>query len=215
MTPRSWSEPLSEGAERRLARIADLGERSVSVVLFSALALRVGAQAAAKPWNLAILLPEGLVVLFMLLRRRPQAVSTRPWDWFVALAGTAGPMLVTPGGHPIATPAVSVGVILTGLVLSVWGKLTLRRSFGLAAANRGVVDTGAYGFVRHPIYAGYVISYVGFLLANLSARNLVIYAVAIALQVIRINAEEAVLGSDPRYAAFMSRVRWRLAPGLY
>ena len=46
------------------------------------------------------------------------------------------------------------------------GKLTLGRSFGLMPANRGVVSSGIYRFVRHPIYAGYLITHVAFLAAH-------------------------------------------------
>ncbi|HEY1449027.1 MAG TPA: methyltransferase [Caulobacteraceae bacterium] len=211
----SWNAPLSEALERRLGRVADLGERAISVVLYASLAVRVAAVSVRQPWELAILLPEGLVVVFMILRRRPTAVTTRPWDWLIALIGTASPMLVAPGGQSLIPPLLGVVVIFGGLGFSVWAKLSLRRSFGLAAANRGLVSTGAYGLVRHPIYAGYLLSDVGFLLMNPTARNLGLYALAVGLVLARIRAEERLLDLDPLYAAFKARVRYRLAPGLY
>jgi protein-S-isoprenylcysteine O-methyltransferase Ste14 len=210
-----WSRPLPERTERRLARLADLGERAFSVVLFAGLAVRVVADIAQRPGNAAILVSEGTVVLFMLLRRRPLTVTTRPLDWLAALLGTAAPMLIRPGGHALAPPAIGLGLILTGFGLAMWGKLTLRRSFGLAAANRGVVASGAYNVVRHPIYAGYLLTYVGFFLNNPTVWNAALYGVTLGLIVVRIGAEENVLRLDPLYAAFMSRVRYRVAPGLY
>jgi protein-S-isoprenylcysteine O-methyltransferase Ste14 len=210
-----WSRPLPERTERRLARLADLGERAFSVVLFAGLAARVAAVVAERPANAAILLSEGMVVVFMVLRRRPLTVSTRPLDWLAALVGTAAPMLIRPGGHMLAPPAIGLGLILTGLILAIWGKLTLRRSFGLTAANRGVVASGAYNVVRHPIYAGYLLTYVGFFLNNPTLWNAALYGVTLGLIVVRIGAEENVLRLDPLYAAFMSRVRYRVAPGLY
>lgn len=210
-----WTDPLSDKAERRLARLADLGERTVTVILFSALALRIAPAAAHAPWNLAILLPEGLATAFMIARRRPINVSTRPLDWLVALVGVQTPLLVAPGGAPLVLPNLGVGVLLTGVFISIWGKLILRRSFGLAAAHRGLVDEGPYTLVRHPIYAGYVVSYVAFWLLNPTARNLAVYAVAIAMVVARIAAEERLLSSDPRYADFKGRTPWRLLPGVY
>jgi protein-S-isoprenylcysteine O-methyltransferase Ste14 len=195
--------------------VADLGERAISVVLYASLAVRVGAVAVRQPWELAILLPEGLVVAFMIARRRPTSVTTRPWDWLVALLGTASPMLVAPGGVSLISPWLGLALIFGGLGFSVWAKLSLRRSFGLAAANRGLVSSGAYGLVRHPIYAGYLLSDVGFLLMNPTARNLGLYLLAVGLAVARIRAEERLLSRDPLYAAFVAKVRYRLAPGLY
>jgi protein-S-isoprenylcysteine O-methyltransferase Ste14 len=91
----------------------------------------------------------------------------------------------------------------------------LRRSFGLAAANRGVVRGGPYRVVRHPIYLGYLCAHLGFLLNNPTWWNAGVYAVATAFQIYRILAEERVLGADPAYAEFRKQVRWRLAPGLF
>lgn len=211
-----WSAPLSGRLELRLARLADLGERAFSIVLFSGLALRMGMNAVRQPWNLVILLPEGLVVLFIVMRRRPSMVSARPWDWLIALAGTAGPMMVSAAKvPPLTAPAVGALVVFVGLGVSIWGKLCLRRSFGLAAANRGVVQSGAYTFVRHPIYSGYLITYVGFFLLNPNLWNGAIYLLVVALMVVRIRAEEIVLGEDPLYSAFVTRTRYRLAPGIY
>ena len=51
-----------------------------------------------------------------------------------------------------------VSVMVSGLVLHLYGKVCLARSFGLVAANRGVQRLGPYRVIRHPIYAGYVIT---------------------------------------------------------
>ena len=40
-------------------------------------------------------------------------------------------------------------------------KFSLARSFGLAPANRGVKSRGAYAFLRHPMYLGYVVEWIG------------------------------------------------------
>jgi protein-S-isoprenylcysteine O-methyltransferase Ste14 len=39
-------------------------------------------------------------------------------------------------------------------------------------ANRGVVSSGLYRLVRHPIYMGYLITHAGFLLANPTVWNI-------------------------------------------
>lgn len=212
------SAPLDETLERRLKLAIDLGERAFSVVMFTSLAVRFLPDLTTTPINGLVLFSEGLVVVFMLLRRTTQDISTRPFDWLIALVGTAAPLLVKPadpGMHALTPPALFFGLWLFGVLFSIWGKLTLRRSFGLAAANRGVVEGGPYVFVRHPIYAGYIVIYIASLLGNPQVWNAVLYASALAMIVIRVLAEERVLKADPAYAAFMGKVRYRLAPGLF
>ncbi len=206
---------LDPRLERGLKLAIDLGERAFSVLLFAAFAIRMSHAVALRPWDALILVSEGLVVVFIVIRRGATLLSVRPLDWLVALVGTAAPMLLRGGGHALAPPAVSFALMLTGLLISIWGKLILRRSFGLGAANRGVVHAGPYGVVRHPIYAGYILVYTGFLLDNPIGWNVSVLLIALASLVIRILAEEKVLAEDPAYAAFMTRVRFRLAPGVF
>lgn len=99
-----------------------------------------------------------------------------------------------------------------GLVVSVAAKLTLRRSFGLVAANRGVIVSGPYRLVRHPMYAGYLMIHVGYLLSGPNAWNVFIYALTTGLQIVRILAEERVLKADPLYQQLCLKVRYRLVP---
>lgn len=193
----------------------DLGERAFSLMLFASFALRMSHALVLRPWDGLIIVSEALVVVFMLTRRMAKDVSTKPLDWLVALLGTAAPMLVRPGGHPLTPPIFGMGLMLVGVLFTIWGKLVLRRGFGLAAANRGVVRTGAYRFVRHPIYAGYIVIYIGFFVLNPTPWNTAVYLSVATLLVLRILAEERVLVRDPAYAAFMAEVRYRLAPGLF
>jgi protein-S-isoprenylcysteine O-methyltransferase Ste14 len=46
------------------------------------------------------------------------------------------------------------------------GKVALGRSFGIAPANRGVGRPRPYGFVRHPIYSGYIVTHIAFAIAH-------------------------------------------------
>ena len=197
-----------------MKRALDLGERAFSILLFAALVARLAPGLASRPWNGLLLASEGLVVLFMVFRRRPELVSSRPLDWLAAFIGTA-PLLVQPGGQPLAPPAVGVFLIFFGLIVSIWAKVTLRGSFGLAAANRGLVGAGPYGLVRHPMYAGYLLTYAGFLLLNPLPWNAGVYLITASLLVYRVVAEERLLAEDADYLAFMGRVRYRLAPGLF
>ena len=78
-----------------------------------------------------------------------------------------------------------------------------------------MVDRGPYLFVRHPIYTGYLVTHLAFLAANPRPLNLAIIAIADSALVIRALLEERVLGRDPRYRSYCSRVGWHLVPRVF
>ncbi|WP_241025515.1 MULTISPECIES: methyltransferase [Burkholderia] len=106
-------------------------------------------------------------------------------------------------------------LLLCGIAFQLFAKLSLGRSFGLLPANRGVVSVGAYRFVRHPIYAAYLLSEIGFVLTNYSPRNAFMITSWMLLQIGRIYLEERVLSEDADYRAYKEKVRYRLIPGLF
>ena len=193
----------------------DIGERLFFLLLYAIFVKNLWHSLSSQPYNILALISEGLIVVFTIIRRDAQMVTTRPGDWLVALLGTALPLLVKAGGHPVAPLFVGSALMAFGLIFSFYAKLTLRRSFGLAAANRGVVNSGPYRVVRHPIYAGYILMYVGFLLNNPLVLNLFLYLVAIGLLILRVMAEEIVLTRDPHYLTLLDRVHYRLMPGVF
>ncbi|HEY3695380.1 isoprenylcysteine carboxylmethyltransferase family protein [Phenylobacterium sp.] len=209
------TNPVSPGTERLLLRLMDLGERAVMILLFAGLVIRFSHGLQLHPYNALAVVSEGFVVLFIVLRREAATVTTRPKDWAVAMLGTMLPLMVQPGGDLILPAAAGTALMFAGLSISVWAKLTLRRSFGVAAANRGVVDGGPYRFVRHPMYAGYLLVHIGFLLNNPLPWNAALYAVTLGCQIARILAEEKVLAQDAAYACVLQRVRYRLIPCLF
>lgn len=165
--------------------------------------------------SLAWIASEGLVVALFVIRRFSEQVSRSPFDWFLAIGGTLAFLLVRPAEGALVPQAVGLFLQMSGLAVQVVGKAVLGRSFGAVAANRGIVTAGPYRVVRHPIYLGYLISHVGFILTNLSLRNALVYGLGYALQIGRIVAEERVLRRDPAYEAYCTRVRHRLVPGLF
>ena len=69
--------------------------------------------------------------------------------------------------------------------------------------------------MRHPIYAGYLIAHIGFLLSNFLLQNLVVLFVLYLAQIVRIHREEEILVDLPGYRDYCETVRYRLLPGIY
>jgi protein-S-isoprenylcysteine O-methyltransferase Ste14 len=196
----------------------DLIERAAVAVFFGAMAcsLLTSWQESGNIVSLVLLLSESSVVVFVVIRRYTRDVSVQPLDWLIALLGTTAPLLVRPtGGEPLVSLSVCAPLMLAGMVLQVAAKFALCRSFGVVAANRGVKIGGPYRLVRHPMYAGYVMTQIGFLLTNPSAWNAAVYGFALACQIGRILAEERVLVRDPSYRAFAAAVPYRLVPRVF
>jgi protein-S-isoprenylcysteine O-methyltransferase Ste14 len=110
---------------------------------------------------------------------------------------------------------VTVALSCAGLAIVIAGKMTLGRSFALLPANRGVVSTGLYRLVRHPIYMGYLVSHLAFLAASPSAWNIAALVVADGALLARAVCEEQTLAKDPAYRDYQARVRWRVVPGIF
>ena len=162
-------------------------------------------------------LGEALPFVFILMRPPSITLSQRPVDWCFGLLGAILPLLVRPVANvtPVLPVVVCLCIMVAGISIQIAAKLALGRAFGIVAANRGVRVRGPYRLVRHPMYAGYTLTHVGFLLAMPSAMNALFYAAALAMQVARIHREELVLARDPAYRDFAGRVRYRLLPGVF
>jgi protein-S-isoprenylcysteine O-methyltransferase Ste14 len=82
--------------------------------------------------------------------------------------------------------------------------------------HQTVIDTGVYGIVRHPMYAGSVLLLVGMPLWLESYAAVLLAGVPIGTLVLRIMVEERFLRRELKgYDAYLERVRYRLIPFLW
>jgi protein-S-isoprenylcysteine O-methyltransferase Ste14 len=205
-------------ASRPSLESAEILSRVAIIVMFTVLAVRIGLDfvETRRLTGLLLLASEALVVVLTVFRRPTGIVDRSPRARVLTTVSMLGPFLISPAARAALAPElVTVLLSACGFCVVIGGKLSLGRSFGLMPANRGVVSAGLYRLVRHPIYMGYLITHVGFLLANATFTNVVIFLGADVLLMMRAVYEERVLARDPEYREYQQKVRWRVVPGLF
>ena len=191
--------------------------RAIAIVVMAFIVVLWGRVWWADPsrWTaLLLLVAETYTLMLVLVARR---ATTRDMS-VAAMASSAYAMgfllLLRPGGTSHLAPEW-VGAILqvASICWQFAAKITLGRAFGILPARRGLVTTGPYRIVRHPIYLGYLIGHIGFLLANFAWGNVAVIALLYVAQAVRLLREEAVLAkADAAYRDYQQRVRWHLLP---
>jgi protein-S-isoprenylcysteine O-methyltransferase Ste14 len=173
-------------------------------------------------WSVLVLLLCEVYTLLLVVCARRASRRDISWPALLATIYATGLMVwLQPQGTVRLAPEW-VGVVLQAFSIA-WhltAKIYLGRSFGLLPAQRGLVVAGPYQFVRHPIYLGYLVGHVGFLLVNFSIYNALVIGLLYVAQVVRIQREEAVLAhghgkAADEYRQYRTRVRWRLLPFVY
>ena len=196
----------------------DILERLILLLLYVWLVSRVivSMSHGGPRFNLLLLISEGLVIFFLITRRSTDKMSRNPVDWVLALTATCCPLFVNPSvGQPLVSPVLAAYLWSAGTFIQVMAKIALGRSFGCVAAHRGLKRGGPYHFVRHPMYAGYLLSHIAFLLINPTPGNLFLYLICDLIQLPRIAVEERLLGLDPAYRNYCKDVPWRIVPGIF
>jgi protein-S-isoprenylcysteine O-methyltransferase Ste14 len=121
--------------------------------------------------------------------------------------------------RPRALRVAGLTIYGVGLGIALLGRLQLGRNWAdledaRLRQDQSLVETGMYGFIRHPIYTGDLLLLTGLELA-LNSWLVLGLALPVAVIVDRAAAEEALLaGSLPGYAAYRGRT-WRFVPYIF
>lgn len=110
---------------------------------------------------------------------------------------------------------IGIAVQVLSILLILWARLTFgQRSFHFAAnpTEGGLVTTGPYRFLRHPIYSAVLYFLWTGVLSNLSAESFLLALIATAGIVVRMLTEERLLVKRyPEYEAYAARTK-RIIP---
>jgi protein-S-isoprenylcysteine O-methyltransferase Ste14 len=159
-------------------------------------------QSQQKPWDKALLVVVFVLCIAMFIVAGLDAVRYRISNmplWLEVL-GAAG---------------IALGIYMFHVVMRT-------NSYATAVVRiqeeRGhqVISTGPYAFVRHPMYSGAILYFLGIALLLGSWYAAGIAVALIALFGLRAVWEEQTLIDElPGYAAYAQRVRYRLVPGIW
>jgi protein-S-isoprenylcysteine O-methyltransferase Ste14 len=169
--------------------------------------------------NHALLVCSYAMLVFLYLIRSVAKSTTRSFlTKTIAVVATFLPFTIPLLSRPSDNPNVlilSSLITILGMAIVLYSLGTLGRSFSIIPQARGLVQSGPYGLVRHPVYLGELISILGVVLARLSAIAMTIYCLLIALLIYRALKEERLLVDIyPEYEAYCLK-RARFIPGVF
>lgn len=180
----------------------------IGLLFFTIATLLAGVAALENPTLLAWLSVAHNGLLAAIYARRRPAVRTDRLGLCLGLMAAFLPL----AAYPPEIPPWLLIPGLAGYLLTLWSLWTLGRSFGIAPADRGLVQGGPYRLVRHPMYLGELLFRLVLVGATLHAGNAALLLALILLQVARIRREEQIIAGYARYAR---TTRWRLLPGIW
>lgn len=152
-----------------------------------------------EPWLTRILLYwTPLVVAFALLG---------PSEWFT---GSFLREAILPHTTPIF--ALALVLVMLGVALACWSRHVLGRNWSSVVQikrDHDLIDTGPYRYVRHPIYTGILLAFVGSAINVGDVRGIVAVAILLASFWRKLRMEERMLGEafGPAYTAYRARTK--------
>ena len=190
-------------------------------------------------WAYMVILIASTVVLLalgdreMLFVRAGKEKRAKKWDRFLAMVSF---LLFWPGSTVVAgldygrlhlSPSIPMPVRLiamlafaVGLAFSVWAmvvnKFFVKFVHIQTDREHTVITNGPYAYVRHPGYAGSLLSFISLPVALGSLWALLPASLGLSLWVVRTYLEDRTLHKElDGYSQYASRVRWRLVPGIW
>jgi protein-S-isoprenylcysteine O-methyltransferase Ste14 len=157
-----------------------------------------------------------ILVATMIIRRPPKRVTPNPWYWLLAFVATYWQILVLgllQQGRPLVANWITDTVAILGLLIVIGARFSLGRNIGFVPAQRELVNSGAYAYMRHPVYTGGLLTSLAFALRAYCPQNALLLGLGVFWFIpVKSIVEENFLRADPRYASYMRTVRARWIP---
>jgi protein-S-isoprenylcysteine O-methyltransferase Ste14 len=171
--------------------------------IFSAFLLLIARRPSVPPERLKFIFIPLITTFYTVLYYTVQGIDLfgHSFAWPAALRA---PLYPAEWQKPLV--AIGLAIILLGNLISLWGLIYLRRSFGVFVTVRKIVLNGPYRWVHHPMYLGWVCICIGVAIANFSISYFLLTGGHMALLMYRARLEENRLAEhSPEYRDYMQR----------
>jgi protein-S-isoprenylcysteine O-methyltransferase Ste14 len=171
-------------------------------------------------WLGALLVGAFYVLIIWCYLRRGPAVATSSSVTARAAAVTATLVPFTFPQLDVRSPGVgelyAADILLVaGTAWALWSLRYLGRNLSVFAQARELADGGPYRWIRHPLYAGEIVSSLGLAIAASTVAAFAVWLALCALQGYRLFREEQLLlQALPAYRSYRSRTA-ALFPGIF
>jgi protein-S-isoprenylcysteine O-methyltransferase Ste14 len=176
------------------------------------------AATSSSTWNHQLILMVDLVsgAIFyailgglMLTRKEPIRRETRLIGWVLPIMPTIVFSVLgwyEPRDYPTSVMLVATAFVLIGTGFMLYALRHLGRHFGVVSDVRGLVTSGPYVWMRHPLYGAEALAAIGLVIAIATPVTVAVFAVGMALQVWRAKVEEqALTAAFPEYRDYAAR----------
>jgi protein-S-isoprenylcysteine O-methyltransferase Ste14 len=105
--------------------------------------------------------------------------------------------------------------LASGMTWALYSLTYLGRRFSIVPEARGLVISGPYRLVRHPVYVGEIVAGFGLVLPTLLTLHILLFALFLGAQIARTYFEEGILATTyPQYEAYAAHTK-RLIPFVF
>ncbi len=169
---------------------------------------------------------KNLIWILNMRGKTPSVV--KPWDKIIYLFIIFIPLLMIVAGLdarfgwssiPLLLQVFGAVMFLSGNILGGWALFqnvpSLTTQVGIEKKMK-ICTTGPYAYVRHPMYIGQIISYLGTPLVLGSYLALIPGLIITSLFITRTILEDRDLQAEvPAYREYAKKVRFKLVPGIW